>query len=152
MRTHVLRIIAINLLGVCLLCCLTKMAMKNENSRKTCDNACGVLIFIALALIGVSQIHDDNEKYDSADGCLPSPPSKYGCEMCKCAVPLDWSFSGCGKFCNYKDSCPDEDDPNKNKNSNKFCWLPVRENKCTNVQFNCSSTEGPTRKKSTLIV
>lgn len=67
MRTHVLRIIAISLLGVCLLCGLAKMAMKNENSKKSCDNACGALMFVALALIGVSQLSDEKEKYEHAD-------------------------------------------------------------------------------------
>ena len=64
MRTHVLRIIAISLLGACLLCGLAKMAMKNENSKKTCDNACGALMFMALALVGVSQLNDEKEKYE----------------------------------------------------------------------------------------
>ncbi len=63
MRTHVLRIIAISLLGVCLLCGLAKLGMKNQNSKKTCDNACGILMFVALALIGVSQLNDETEKY-----------------------------------------------------------------------------------------
>jgi len=67
MRTHVLRIIAISLLGVCLLCGLAKMAMKNENSKKSCDNACGALMFVALALIGVSQLSDEKEKYEHTD-------------------------------------------------------------------------------------
>ncbi len=67
MRTHVLRIIAISLLGVCLLCGLAKMAMKNENSKKSCDNACGALMFVALALIGVSQLSDEKEKYEGYD-------------------------------------------------------------------------------------
>ena len=66
MRTHVLRIIAISLLGVCLLCSLAKMSMKNENSKKTCDNACGILMFVALALIGVSQLKGETEKYSPA--------------------------------------------------------------------------------------
>jgi len=39
------------------------MGMKNENSKKTCDNACGILMFVALALIGVSQLNDETEKY-----------------------------------------------------------------------------------------
>ena len=70
MRTHVLRIIAISLLGVCLLCSLAKMGMKNENSKKTCDNACGMLMFVALALIGVSQLNDEEENYGDCNVCF----------------------------------------------------------------------------------
>ena len=73
MRTHVLRIIAISLLGVCLLCSLAKMSMKNENSKKTCDNACGILMFVALALIGVSQLKGETEKYGTDDTPTPTP-------------------------------------------------------------------------------
>jgi len=42
------------------------MGMKNENSKKTCDNACGILMFVALALIGVSQLTGETEKYSPA--------------------------------------------------------------------------------------
>ena len=78
MRTHVLRIIAISLLGVCLLCSLAKMGMKNENSKKTCDNACGMLMFVALALIGVSQLNDEEENYGTGPGPGLRPGKKCG--------------------------------------------------------------------------
>ena len=148
---EILSIVALAALGLCLLCSLAKAAMKGDKGKKHCDKACGAFVFLAIILLAVSQLlGEEKEKYDSTDGCLkPSPSSPYGCEMCKCAVPLDWQSSGCGKFCTYKDSCPDEDDPNKNKNSNKFCWLPVRKNKCTVTQFgNCLSSEGADEKKT----
>jgi len=142
---EILTIVALAALGLCLLCSLAKAAMKKgDKSKKHCDKACGAFVFLAIILLAVSQLLGrEKEKYDSTDGCLPS--SNDGCETCKCAVPLDWEApSGCGKFCNYKDYCPDEDDPNKNKNSNKFCRLPARKNKCAgDLDFICSSTGGP---------
>ena len=79
MRTHVLRIIAIILIGVCLLCSLAKMGMKNENSKKTCDNACGMLMFVALALIGVSQLNDEEENYVTGPGRMESSKTRSAC-------------------------------------------------------------------------
>jgi len=126
MRTRVLLIITISLIGVfLLLCCLAKMGMKTENSKKTCDNICRILMIVALFLIGVSQINDENEGYDATGelgdsyGCLQSPSSKYGCEKCKCTVPLSYQSNGCGEFCNYKDFYPYEDDQ-KNKNKDEY--------------------------------
>jgi hypothetical protein len=87
MRTHVLRIIAISLLGVCLLCSLAKMGMKNENSKKTCDNACGMLMFVALALIGVSQLNDE-EGYEADVPVLKE--EKYNCPDQNSSLPPDW--------------------------------------------------------------
>ena len=91
---EILTIVALAALGLCLLCSLAKSAMKKgDKSKKHCDKACGAFVFLAIILLAVSQLLGrEKEKYDSTDGCLPS--SKYGCEMCKCAVPLDWSFSG----------------------------------------------------------
>ena len=70
MKTReILSIVALAALGLCLLCGLAKMTMKNENSKKTCDNACGILMFVALALIGVSQLIDETEKYKKIASC-----------------------------------------------------------------------------------
>ena len=43
MKTQeILTIIALSALGLCLLCGLAKMAMKNPKKRSDCDKACGV--------------------------------------------------------------------------------------------------------------
>ena len=87
MKTReILSIVALAALGLCLLCGLAKMTMKNENSKKTCDNACGILMFVALALIGVSQLIDETEKYKK-------PPFAH--------IPL----ASCKKFCNDDSDC-----------------------------------------------
>jgi len=87
MKTQeILSIVALAALGLCLLCGLAKMTMKNENSKKTCDNACGILMFVALALFGVSQLIDETEKYKK-------PPFAH--------IPL----ASCKKFCNDDSDC-----------------------------------------------
>jgi len=57
MKTQeILTIIAISALGLCLLCGLAKMAMKNPKKRSDCDKACGALFFVAVALMAVGQL------------------------------------------------------------------------------------------------
>jgi hypothetical protein len=57
MKTQeILTIIALSALGLCLLCGLAKMAMKNPKKRSDCDKACGALFFVAVALMAVGQL------------------------------------------------------------------------------------------------
>jgi hypothetical protein len=74
------------------------MGMKNENSKKTCDNACGMLMFVALALIGVSQLNDEegyNPKQLGNQGCAirdqaacsMAGRSTYGCVSNEACCP-----------------------------------------------------------------
>ncbi len=57
MKTQeILTIIALSALGLCLLCGLAKMAMKNPKKRGDCDKACGALFFVAVALMAVGQL------------------------------------------------------------------------------------------------
>ncbi len=53
---EILSIIALSLLGLCLLTALAKMSMKKDKDKKNCDMMCSLMLFIAAALIGVSQL------------------------------------------------------------------------------------------------
>jgi len=57
MKTQeILSIVALGLLGVCLLCGLAKMAMKGDKAKKSCDHVCSLSFFVAVVLLGVSQL------------------------------------------------------------------------------------------------
>jgi hypothetical protein len=60
---EILSIVALSLLGLCFLCGLAKMAMKKDSDKKNCDKACSMAIFAAVALVGVSQLLTETEKY-----------------------------------------------------------------------------------------
>ena len=65
MKTQeILSIVALGLLGVCLLCGLAKMAMKNPKSKQACNHACSLSFFVAVVLLGVSQLIEE-EGYKS---------------------------------------------------------------------------------------
>lgn len=62
MKTReILSIVALGLLGVCLLCGLAKMAMKGLKAKQSCDQICSLLVFVAVVLIGVSQLLEENK-------------------------------------------------------------------------------------------
>ena len=68
---EILSIIALSALGLCLLCGLAKMAMKNDKAKKGCDHACNLLVFVAVVLIAVSQLLVDMSTY------MTVPPNYY---------------------------------------------------------------------------
>ena len=71
MKTReILSIVALAALGLCLLCGLAKMAMKNPKAKQSCDHACSLLVFVAVVLVGVSQLLEE-EKY------MTVPPNYY---------------------------------------------------------------------------
>ena len=57
---EILSIVALAALGLCLLCGLAKMAMKNPKAKQSCDHACSLLVFVAVVLVGVSQLLKEN--------------------------------------------------------------------------------------------
>jgi FkbM family methyltransferase len=57
MKTReILSIVALGLLGVCLLCGLAKMAMKKDSDKKPYEQGCTAFVFIAVVLLGLSQL------------------------------------------------------------------------------------------------
>ena len=60
MKTQeILSIVALSLLGLCLLCGLAKMAMKKDSAKKNCDKACSMANFAAVVLLAISQLIGD---------------------------------------------------------------------------------------------
>lgn len=105
---RILTIIAVVLLGLCLLCGLVKMAVKNNKVKKSCDDFCSLSLFITVVLLGISQLVTE-ENY--ADGAEP---------RC-CELP----FSNCPdtpKKCNMMGNCTSDadcDDGNSDWAKNK---------------------------------
>ena len=57
--SEILSIVALSMLGICLISSLVKMAVKNDKTKEKCDQLCGVLFFVAVVLVGVSQLLDE---------------------------------------------------------------------------------------------
>ena len=70
---EILSIVALAALGLCLLCGLAKMVMKKPKAKQFCDHACNLLVFVAVVLVGVSQLlvedsyTEPNSKYAMRD-------------------------------------------------------------------------------------
>ena len=58
---NVLTIISLSALGLCLFVALAKMATKSDKTKKSCDNVCGMLVFIAAVLLAVAQFIEDSK-------------------------------------------------------------------------------------------
>lgn len=89
MKTQeILSITALSALGLCLLCGLAKMVMKSNEAKENCDKACGMLVFVAVALIGVRQLLTEEESYkknknnkiycDTIEGAADECMSRHG--------------------------------------------------------------------------
>lgn len=53
---EILIIVALLILGMCLLCGLFTMTMKGHKGKQTCNHACSLSLFVAVVLVGVSQL------------------------------------------------------------------------------------------------
>ncbi len=53
---EILTIIGLIFLGLCFLCGLAKMGMKDAKRKSNCDKACGAFVFLGVALIAVSSV------------------------------------------------------------------------------------------------
>ena len=68
MKTQeILSIIALSLLGLCFLSGLVKMAMKKESHKKPYEQGCTASVFIAVVLLGISQLLTEREPYTGGD-------------------------------------------------------------------------------------
>ena len=120
---EILSIVALAALGLCLLCGLAKMAMKGPKAKQSCDHACSLLVFVAVVLVGVSQLLEE-EGYKELDlpywepgvGALPWTFSGEGKMKKKkvsmglgdsgCCKTSGYPTSSCGISCNTTDDCP----------------------------------------------
>jgi hypothetical protein len=53
---EILTIIGLIFLGLCFLCGLAKMGMKDAKRKGNCDKACGAFVFLGVTLIAVSSV------------------------------------------------------------------------------------------------
>ena len=60
---EILSIVALSLLGLCLLCGLAKMAMRGDSAKKNCDKACSMAVFAAVVLLAISQLIGETDGY-----------------------------------------------------------------------------------------
>ena len=65
---EILTIVALGLLGLCLISALAKTAMKKDKDKEKCNMACSLMLFIAAVLIGISQLMSET----STDPYVPS--------------------------------------------------------------------------------
>ena len=91
----ILSIVALSLLGLCLLCALAKNAMKDDKAKKACDNACSMSVFAALTLLAVSQLMGEKESYCAKGGKCKSFGA--GCS--------EGPGASEGEKCNTDDNC-----------------------------------------------
>ena len=68
---EILSIVALAALGLCLLFGLAKMAMKGPKAKQGCDQACSLLVFVAIVLLGVSQLLGDKDGYTDKGDVQP---------------------------------------------------------------------------------
>jgi len=74
MKTReILSIVALVALGLCLICGLVKVTMKGPKAKHSCDHACSLSLFVAVVLVGVSQLLEENR-----DGYKNVPDEKCG--------------------------------------------------------------------------
>jgi len=71
---EILSIVALSLLGLCLLCGLAKMAMRGDSAKKNCDKACSMAVFAAVVLLAISQLIGETDGYlETSSSCQIMP-------------------------------------------------------------------------------
>jgi hypothetical protein len=87
-----LTIIAIVALGLCLLCGLAKMVVKNDKVKKGCDDACSLLVFVAVILVGISQLTNEGFNVSSKPETIETEIQAVDCdrEGTPCSA-INWS-------------------------------------------------------------
>ena len=78
---NILTIIALSALGLCLFVALAKMAVKSDKTKKSCDNVCGMLVFIAAVLLAVAQFVEDSKPEKFHEGKPHDHSSSSGNQM-----------------------------------------------------------------------
>ena len=82
---EILTIIGLIFLGLCFLCGLAKMGMKDAKRKGNCDKACGAFVFLGVALIAVSSVLKSSGPSGPSGPSAPAPgegqvcipPSRY---------------------------------------------------------------------------
>ena len=96
---EILTIIGLIFLGLCFLCGLAKMGMKDAKRKSNCDKACGAFVFLGVALIAVSSVLKSSGS--TATGLIPAGEEGGPCKQ----LSDDESMCGSGLFCNNQNRC-----------------------------------------------
>jgi hypothetical protein len=78
---EILTIIALSVLGLCLFIGIGKSMTKNPKKKMDCDKACGMLFFVAVVLLAVSQVLNPKENLtwpDYINGVGQGPLGQFG--------------------------------------------------------------------------
>ena len=75
-----LTIIAIVALGLCLLCGLAKMVVKNDKVKKGCDQVCSLLVFVTVILVGISQLTNEGFNVSSKPETIETEIQAVDCD------------------------------------------------------------------------
>ena len=115
MKTQeILSIVALGLLGVCLLCGLAKMAMKRDKAKQSCDHVCSLSLFVAVVLLGVSQLVKETEKYGQTSKLTGCQTVKYD----------DWKNAGEPSAWDSGNGCSDQGPCGCNGGEPNYCEAP----------------------------
>ena len=92
---EILSILALIALGLCLLCGLVKKVVKESNAKKRCDDACSLLVFLAVVLVGISQlITEEGFNVSSTSECSGNSCCRYNWdESCNGKKGCKWIYS-----------------------------------------------------------
>jgi hypothetical protein len=102
---EILTIIALSVLGLCLFIGIGKSMTKNPKKKMDCDKACGMLFFVAVVLLAVSQVLDPKEPLtwpDYINGVGQGPLGKFGVYSIQTSRPKkvgDSCITGTRKAC-----------------------------------------------------
>ena len=96
---EILSIVALSLLGLCLLCGLAKMAMRGDGAKKNCDKACSMVVFATVVLLAISQLIGETEAFgaDQAGGY---------CEILPTNAQAQCSATNYGGLCGHGSGNP----------------------------------------------
>ena len=84
---EILSIAALVAIALCLICGVAKTAMKSPKQKQSCDTACSLLVFVAVVLVGISQLLDEGV---GGGPSSPGPPGKGQ----RCLLPSEFPGSG----------------------------------------------------------
>ena len=87
---EILSIVALVALGLCLFCGLAKATMKGPKVKQSCDHACSLLVLLAVVLLGVSQLLEE-------EGYMTVPPNFYYAHKGNEMRVVDEACRGCDK-------------------------------------------------------
>lgn len=71
---EILSIFALVAIVLCLFCGVAKTNMKSPKQKQSCDIACSLLIFVAVVLVGISQLLGEIGTSPLGPGFLPGNP------------------------------------------------------------------------------